>query len=109
MSDVTPAVSFPNDRERAALRTSLVERRRRLVQLPSAAIGPRVASLLTDIDAALDRLEGPSFGTCSRCHDQIDPDRLLADPLTTVCLDCYSDAERRALERDLELASRVQA
>ena len=38
----------------------------------------------------------------------METDRLLADPLTTVCLDCLTDPERRALERDLALASRVQ-
>ena len=32
-----------------------------------------------------------------------------ADPLLTVCLECLSPAERRALERDLEAAARVQA
>lgn len=97
------------DIDRRALRRSLVDRRERLAALPDAALGPRVAGLLAEVDAALDRLEGPDFGACARCHENIEPDRLHANPLTTVCLDCLSDDERRALERDLELASRVQA
>jgi sigma-B regulation protein RsbU (phosphoserine phosphatase) len=109
MSDASPTTSAPSDSERAALRTTLIDRRERLVALPSDAVGPRVVSLLTEIDAALDRLEGPSFGACTRCDGQVEHDRLLVDPLTTVCLDCLTEAERRALERDLELASRVQA
>lgn len=107
MSDViSPAAS---DNERAALRTTLIERRQRLATLPPDAVGPRVVGLLTEIDSALDRLEGPSFGACARCDGRVEHDRLLADPLTTVCLDCLTEPERRALERDLELASRVQA
>ncbi|HOC42741.1 MAG TPA: SpoIIE family protein phosphatase [Thermoanaerobaculales bacterium] len=95
--------------ERRALRSSLSDRRERLAALPTAALGPRVASLLAEVDAALDRLEGPDFGACTRCDGHVEADRLRANPLTTVCLDCLSEPERRALERDLELASRVQA
>ncbi|PWB74957.1 MAG: hypothetical protein C3F15_07050 [Holophagae bacterium] len=95
--------------DRRALRSSLMDRRERLAALPAAAVGPRVAGLLAEVDAALDRLEGPDFGACTRCHLSIEEDRLRANPLTTVCLDCLNDEERRALERDLELASGVQA
>lgn len=97
------------DVERAAVRASLLDRRQRLGALPEQAIGPRVAGLLAQVDAALDRLEGGSFGACIRCEGSVERDRLAADPLTTVCLDCLTDSERTALERDLELASQVQA
>jgi len=86
-----------------------MDRRRRLEALPPAAVGDRVVGLLTEIDAALDRLEGPSFGACVRCDGHVEHERLRADPLTTVCIDCLTEPERRALERDLELASHVQA
>ena len=95
--------------ERRALHSSLVDRRERLAALPDAALGPRVAGLLAEVDAALDRLEGPDFGACARCDGHVEADRLRANPLITVCLDCLSEGERRALERDLELASQVQA
>jgi phosphoserine phosphatase RsbU/P len=98
-----------SDIERRTLHSSLVDRRERLTALPAAAVGPRIAGLLAEVDAALDRLEGPDFGACARCDGHVEPDRLRANPLTTVCLDCLSEEERRALERDLELASRVQA
>ena len=95
--------------ERRSLRSSLMDRRERLAALPAAAVAPRVAGLLAEVDAALDRLEGPDFGACARCDGHVEPDRLRANPLTTVCLECLSEDERRTLERDLELASRVQA
>jgi sigma-B regulation protein RsbU (phosphoserine phosphatase) len=98
-----------SDIERRALRSSLVDRRERLAALPTVAVAPRIADLLAEVDAALDRLEGPDFGACTRCDGHVEADRLRANPMTTVCLDCLSEEERRALERDLELASRVQA
>jgi sigma-B regulation protein RsbU (phosphoserine phosphatase) len=42
------------------------------------------------------------------CHDTVEKDRLLADPLVRVCLDHLNSDERRALEQDLELASQLQ-
>lgn len=98
-----------SDLERRGLRSSLINRRDRLAALPPTAVGPRIAGLLAEVDAALDRLEGPDFGACARCDGHVEVDRLRANPLTTVCLDCLSEEERRALERDLELASQVQA
>lgn len=109
MSDSTLSPPGLSDGDRAALHASLLDRRRRLSMLPDAALVPRIAGLLTEVDTALDRLEGAGFGACTRCDGFVEHDRLLADPLTTVCLDCLSEPERRALERDLELASRVQA
>jgi sigma-B regulation protein RsbU (phosphoserine phosphatase) len=106
MPQLNPTLS---EIERRALQSSLIDRRERLAALPPAAVGPRVAGLLAEVDAALDRLAGPDFGACARCDGHVEPDRLRTNPLTTVCLDCLSEGERRALERDLELASRVQA
>lgn len=91
-----------------AVRSSLVDRRQRLDAARSAG-AVAVAGLLVAVDAALDRLETGVYGACERCDGHVEPDRLMADPLATVCLDCLSDVERDALQRDLELASRVQA
>ena len=62
MSDIISQTSLPSDGERVALRTTLIERRHRLTALPPDAVGPQVAGLLTEIDAALDRLEGAGSG-----------------------------------------------
>jgi len=86
----------------------LLERRRRL-DAPGLAGRDEVRTLIHDVDAALERFEAGEYGLCEECHDPIRPERLLADPLTRVCLDCLSPEQTRALERDLELASSVQA
>ncbi len=42
------------------------------------------------------------------CHDTVERDRLIADPLVRVCLDHMTAQERSALENDLQLAAQVQ-
>ncbi len=74
---------------------------------PAAPSAPLVA-LLGEVDAALQRLADGSYGICAQCHYPVEKDRLLADPLARLCLDHLSNDEQRALERDLELAARVQ-
>jgi sigma-B regulation protein RsbU (phosphoserine phosphatase) len=61
------------------------------------------------VDSALERIDGGTWGYCERCHDTVEGDRLLSDPLVRVCLGCLTEPERRALERDLELAASIQA
>ena len=49
-----------------------------------------------------------TFGACEKCHDEVEEDRLMQDPLICFCLDCLTDEQKRAHELDLELASRIQ-
>jgi phosphoserine phosphatase RsbU/P len=64
--------------------------------------------LLGSVDQAITRLEQGTFGICEHCHDTIEADRLICDPLLRFCLDHLSQPEQRALEHDLELAARIQ-
>jgi sigma-B regulation protein RsbU (phosphoserine phosphatase) len=92
----------------AALRNQLVARRQRLEAVMPKIPTQHLDQLLHELDAALERMEAGTFGICETCHDSIESDRLLLDPLTRNCLDHLSPAERRALERDLDLALEVQ-
>jgi phosphoserine phosphatase RsbU/P len=74
---------------------------------PQSSPAPLV-KLLQEVDAAVERMEAGTYGICDLCHDTIEKERLIADPLTTLCLDHLSAPEQRALERDLELASAIQ-
>jgi sigma-B regulation protein RsbU (phosphoserine phosphatase) len=92
------------------LRNQLADRRARL-ESTVADVGQAedVVRLLAEVDAALNRLDAGTYGTCTVCHLTIDQDDLLANPMATYCL-CKLSAERqRALERDLDLAWHVQA
>jgi sigma-B regulation protein RsbU (phosphoserine phosphatase) len=95
--------------QQAYLRTELERRYDRLesaIQAPSA--DPSLSNLLSEVDAALDRMDAGTYGLCAACHDTIEPDRLLANPLEQFCLDHLTTEERRALESDLLLAARIQ-
>ena len=50
---------------------------------------------LAAIDAALARLDGGTFGSCTSCHRPIAPERLEARPWAALCIDCQRAAPRR--------------
>jgi sigma-B regulation protein RsbU (phosphoserine phosphatase) len=92
----------------AALRKQLVSRRQSLAAAPPAAHTRELEQLVEEIDAALERMTSGTFGLCETCHDPIEEDTLVRDPLCRNCIDHLSATERRALERDLDLAFQVQ-
>jgi phosphoserine phosphatase RsbU/P len=95
--------------ENAYFRTELEVRRERLVQATREnAVDGTIQNLLESVDAALARLKEGTFGICEHCHDTIEADRLLSNPLLRFCLDHLSSDEQRALEKDLVLAAGIQ-
>jgi phosphoserine phosphatase RsbU/P len=85
-----------------------LENRREKLRTPPSGQNAAYVRLLHEVDAALARMQAGSYGICEVCHDSVETDRLLADPLMTVCLDHLSDSQKRDLERDLDLAARIQ-
>jgi len=51
--------------------------------------------LLTKIDRALARIEDGTFGICERCEEDISPKRLEARPVTTLCIRCKEEQEKK--------------
>lgn len=91
------------------LQGQLEERKRRLeAAVVSAPGNSGVANLLREVDSALDRMAQGTYGLCLECHDTVERDRLLADPLVRYCLDHLTRQQRAALQQDLDLASQVQ-
>lgn len=95
--------------EVAFLHGQLEERKRRLetaiARVPQNA---SLGGLLREVDSALERFADGTYGLCRECHEPIEHDRLLADPLLCYCLDHLNEAQLAALQRDLELAAQVQ-
>jgi sigma-B regulation protein RsbU (phosphoserine phosphatase) len=90
------------------LQEQLAERRQKLRSAAGAVPDDeQIHRLLREVDAALERMEKGTFGICETCHETIEPDRLMADPLLEYCLDHLTRPQRQALERDLDLAARV--
>jgi len=60
------------------------------------------------IETSLEKIEDNTLGICVICHEYVDQQLLEMDYTAAVCLDHYSDAERRRLESELELSQVVQ-
>ncbi len=91
------------------LRPKILERRDRLQAAARSVSEDYVNELLAEVDAALERIDGGSYGLCETCHDPIEADRLECNPLTRFCLDHLTAEQLRAHEQDLELATQIQA
>jgi sigma-B regulation protein RsbU (phosphoserine phosphatase) len=91
------------------LREQLIDRRHKLEDAATAFHRPaELARLLEEVDAALHRMDTGVYGLCEVCHEPVETERLIADPLTRFCLGDLTPREQRALEEDLELASQIQ-
>jgi len=91
------------------LQGQLLERRQKLeMALATSRRNDSLRELLDEVDSALERMKAGTFGICETCHDPIEKERIIADPLARYCLDHLTDRQRRALEQDLELASQLQ-
>lgn len=88
-------------------RTELSARKQKL-EAATAGQSGAFAGLLGEVDRALQSLESGDFGLCESCHEPIEQDRLLSDPLVRLCLDHLTAGEQRALEDDLKLAASIQ-
>jgi DnaK suppressor protein len=51
--------------------------------------------MLTEIDAALGRIEDGTYGECTNCGKPIAPERLEARPWATLCIGCQRQREGR--------------
>jgi sigma-B regulation protein RsbU (phosphoserine phosphatase) len=92
------------------LRSQLLDRQKRLQSAVAGGLAAaHLTNLLREVDQALERMKEGTYGNCDVCHDYIEPDRLLADPLCRNCLDHLTDAQRKALEEDLDLAYQIQS
>ncbi|MGD8427127.1 MAG: SpoIIE family protein phosphatase [Balneolaceae bacterium] len=69
---------------------------------------PEELEVIGEIDSTLQKVENNTFGKCELCSGEVEQDRLILDFTTCVCLDHYSEEQKRELEHDLELAAQVQ-
>jgi len=91
------------------VRPQLLQRRQKLGEVIARVEEKTdLLRLLEEVDAALKRLDDGSYGLCGGCHEPIEQERLMADPVIRFCLDCLTPYEQSSLEQDLGLASQVQ-
>jgi phosphoserine phosphatase RsbU/P len=93
----------------APIKQQLSERRERLLDtnkyLPKSE---QLFDLLKQVDAALERIDNGSYGICEVCKAMIEEEILKDNPLITVCLSDLNSHQQKALELDLEFASKIQ-
>ena len=91
------------------LRGQLLERREKLQEAAhSVHETTELRRLLNEVDLALKRIDDGTFGLCEACFEPIETDRLIADPLTRLCLGDLTVSQQHALEDDLQLAAQIQ-
>lgn len=59
-------------------------------QAMAAGLAGRLRTEIRKTEAALDRVAGGSYGACCRCGEEIEAERLAADPATPFCAECAS-------------------
>ena len=86
VSDMTtiPEENFPDPTDRA-----LLESNRNF----TLRLRDRERKLLAKIKEAMKRIEDGTFGVCEGCGGEIGKKRLVARPVTTLCIDCKTVAE----------------
>lgn len=77
-------VNFPDPTDRASFESDMTYKLR---------IKDRERKLIPKIKAALERLEEGSYGICEECGEEISEERLLARPVTTLCIKCKTRQE----------------
>ena len=93
----------------ASIRAHLVARRHRIARVvEDRDETSRLVDLLKEVDSALERLGDGTYGVCKTCHESIEDQLLERDPLACFCIDHLDPVQQRALEYDLETASRIQ-
>lgn len=102
------------------IRSGITERRARLTQWlqgsaeeqRALALGPMTEASLQDhlsqLDLALEKSRTGEMGLCEVCHETVETELLELDYQCCVCLEHFSEAQVRELERELELAQGVQ-
>jgi sigma-B regulation protein RsbU (phosphoserine phosphatase) len=67
-----------------------------------------VLKVISELKETLEKIDQGTFGICEVCHEDVDASRLEMDYTACVCLEHLNEVQRRSLERDLELAGKVQ-
>jgi len=58
------------------------------------SLGENSEQVLSEIDAALKRMDDGTYGTCTKCGKEIGEERLEARPWAALCIDDARNAER---------------
>jgi len=89
------ALSYSMNHERNIGRDSIDESMEEEIFSTEMRLHDREKYLLSKIDKQIARLESGSIDICESCGEAISFKRLLARPVTTLCIDCKEQGERQ--------------
>ena len=88
------ALTYSMNHERNIGRDSIDESMEEEIFSTEMRLHDREKYLFSKIDKQLARLDSDSIDTCESCGEAISFKRLLARPVTTLCIDCKEQHER---------------
>lgn len=70
-------------------------------------ISPKKLQKISDINSAIVQIDKSNFGQCKLCTGEVETERLVFNFTEDICLDHYTESQKRDLENDPELAAKV--
>ena len=92
-------LKFSMERERSIGRDSIDESMEEELFSTELRLRDREKFLLHKITAAIERLDNGIIDECEDCGEKIAFKRLLARPVTTLCIDCKEEKEKEELAK----------
>ena len=92
-------LKFSMERERSIGRDSIDESMEEEIFSTELRLRDREKFLLNKINAAIERIKAGTINECEDCGEKISFRRLLARPVTTLCIDCKEEKEKEELAK----------
>jgi DnaK suppressor protein len=94
LKNAQEGLSFSMNRDRNIGRDSIDESMEEELFSTELRLRDREKWLLGKINGALERLEAGTIDECEDCGERIHYKRLMARPVTTLCIDCKEEREK---------------
>ncbi len=89
------SIGIDQEDERGGLGNHLAEDGTNVMEAERiTTISGDLREVVSQVDAAIERMEAGTYGTCQQCGKPINEERLEAFPYVPYCIDCQSALER---------------
>ena len=99
LQNAKDGLKFSMERERSIGRDSIDESMEEEIFSTELRLRDREKFLLNKINAAIERIKAGTINECEDCGEKISFRRLLARPVTTLCIDCKEEKEKEELAK----------
>jgi DnaK suppressor protein len=99
LQNAKDGLKFSMERERSIGRDSIDESMEEEIFSTELRLRDREKFLLNKINAAIERIKAGTIDECEDCGEKISFRRLLARPVTTLCIDCKEEKEKEELAK----------